>query len=573
MSHKTLLSFAQKRVQYVDLLAPKSGDAARRTQLEADCMQGIMQAIKGCKWVPPETAIELKTILEGSMDTACVDSIMNVCNTKVDLALGEKGPATKEKGGQALMTLDSWLTDQQWQAFSNQGFGVLQKLSLMAGVFAAIGLHHADEHTKALGTSIACQSDGFDRDTLYTRLGEFKAVLATTLKASTCICGPLKFPQTPDAMKEMYLQLYTQAFPDANHPPVPSKWNLEFKHIIVANAPCRNTRTGVAKYKEISAQLLNHVPATTIANPPRNSSAGMLEIPALQLSRSAFVPPQERLALPPIPQVAAGSTLALQELPPPGQRALVQLAKHADHDLLKRCQTQVDENPSQLVTHGLEPAPATMPASKPAASEPSQLGWKTPSSMSLTASGGFAVTNEAAAAAEPQKRSMAEITEAIRARQRYGDGSSDPWDPADGNVATAAGPKAGAAPLVAGGPAGVVAGVPPLANGPTQNAGKVAMQPHLPVQQPQRKRQRVDKKPAAACSGVQAPPPCPSKNTAGPVDYMSGRIYCSPSKNCFRVIRKFPEYGTESKVGWGSLGKPDPTTWAAALKAIRDYAR
>ena len=84
----------------------------------------------------------------------------------------------------------------------------------------------------------------------------------------------------------------------------------------------------------------------------------------------------------------------------------------------------------------------------------------------------------------------------------------------------------------------------------------------------------LKKKPAAApvdMTKKNAPMPKPPTGCeAPPSNYNGGRIYYKTNIKAFRVIRKFPIFGTEKKVKWAK-DRPTIVEWKSALKAIDEY--
>ena len=90
------------------------------------------------------------------------------------------------------------------------------------------------------------------------------------------------------------------------------------------------------------------------------------------------------------------------------------------------------------------------------------------------------------------------------------------------------------------------------------------------------------KKPAACKPAIMKKPvlrvntkaqsmPTPGKgNEAPPSDYKGGRIYWKINRMAFRVIRRMPEYKTETSIKWKGQ-QPTKNEWQSALSAIDSY--
>ena len=64
-------------------------------------------------------------------------------------------------------------------------------------------------------------------------------------------------------------------------------------------------------------------------------------------------------------------------------------------------------------------------------------------------------------------------------------------------------------------------------------------------------------------------PPKPSVDDP-PTFYKKGVIYCSKKRGCFRVIKRLPDYATESNVKWPN-GVITAAAWNEALSKIDKF--
>ena len=326
----SLLTLVKKSVDYVELMkttiAP-SGSQQHKA-MQQDCAAGILKAISQLKALPQESVQGIGSVCNDKLTQEQVHAILQACSSKVHLA--GNGGGTK-KSWQQNYVFDEHLTEQLWQFFLSDGYTEDQVLSCMACQFAALGLFDSDEKTKAFGAAIATQRLGFDRNRVYNSLVRFKAILTATLRE--CKHRLLEGPSEYNVV-DLWGQkpeLYRQAFPDAAHANVPSKWNKEFRAVVLHGIPCRYTKMGVVP--ACAPGLARFNPATL--TPPTAAVSTQLQImqhgnPALQAlcaRATADAPPPDQqqrappgpLALPPMPTGDAPQQDAPDALPPPQQ--------------------------------------------------------------------------------------------------------------------------------------------------------------------------------------------------------------------------------------------------------------
>ena len=174
----SLLTLVRKDVDYIELM--KSTIAPAGTQkhqgMQQDCAAGIIKAISQIKALPQEAAQEIDDVCRCKLTDKQVSAIVQACQSKIHFAAG--GSSLK-KSWQQNYVLDEHLIAQLWHAFLGDGFTEGQQLQCMACQFVALGLFDTDEKTKAFGTAIATQKQGFEPSRVYQSLCKFKKPTAS----------------------------------------------------------------------------------------------------------------------------------------------------------------------------------------------------------------------------------------------------------------------------------------------------------------------------------------------------------------------------------------------------------
>ena len=104
--------FISKKVEYVKLMA--SIEQSKGPHREAECVQGILQAVKLVKYVPEDQALEIKQILDQNLPEPCVNTIMLLVDSKVNLtAATASGAPNYSAEKQEHKFMDNYLTEEQ----------------------------------------------------------------------------------------------------------------------------------------------------------------------------------------------------------------------------------------------------------------------------------------------------------------------------------------------------------------------------------------------------------------------------------------------------------------------------
>ena len=528
MSHKSLLQFVEKRIEYLNLMTSTIAPTGSQKHkvLHTEAMEGILRAINSCKGIPADAVSDLHSKLSGVLSDEAVNALLGACNAKVDLSNLSGAVVQKLAPKQVNLVLDNYLTEQHWSVFTNPNHAPRDKLMVMAAIFVAIGLHHSDEKTKSLGCALSQQTNGFEAKNIYAALTEFRELLKAAL-ASTHSCsvlGPEVYPEAIEEFKAKNPELFLQAFPA--EPPTKTKWNNEFRAMVLRVCPCRDTKTGVQQASRC-IDLKNYNPALRHSTGPplAQTPAPHKLAPKQQLSLS---PPQLLQLCPqPLQSQQAETRVQPQQLALALQETVAQREAQASSQPLQSQQAETHEQPQQQLGNlALALSPKQGAVTQNEAQAPTWTPWP---AVSLAPGGGLQPTIEQEKA---PRKSMKDVVAVINDKVKSGQESIT-----DNEPSTAKQIKATATPKK-------------TTRTPTTKANP--------------------KKRPASCMATQSKPPCPT-STSGPINYKCGRIYMSTTKKKFRVICEVPNYATEAKVAWGEAGKPTPATWAMALQKIDEY--
>ena len=168
--------------------------------------------------------------------------LMSAVSSKVELS----NAASRDSSSSCLEKkecpfLDKYLMETHWTQFQNASIEPESLIMLMAMIFSRLGLTgNVRESTYALGAALALQARVVSTDDLLIAKRRLKDDVAA-IKHDTLVPSPTVYPESLDAFKEDYPELYARAFPEQ---PAPTKWSSEMRQMIQSRAPCRSTKQG-----------------------------------------------------------------------------------------------------------------------------------------------------------------------------------------------------------------------------------------------------------------------------------------------------------------------------------------
>ena len=175
-----LKHFISKRLEYVNMMAESCAPVgtSRHARIQADCVEGILQAVRGAKSIPAESVFEIKTLLEANLENLICATILSAMDTRVNLASTTTTGVPNQPDKQKHLFVDCYLTGPSWDIFeiSQAQIPRNKKLYHMAGVLRKMGLYNGSEKTYSL-----CADRGqpcFPKGTLVTSTIQwFRAML------------------------------------------------------------------------------------------------------------------------------------------------------------------------------------------------------------------------------------------------------------------------------------------------------------------------------------------------------------------------------------------------------------
>jgi hypothetical protein len=546
MSKITLVSFIDNRLKYVQLMATCGSPqgSPKHALLIAECLTGILTAVRNTKQVAAEHAIEIRSLL-GYLPPESVEVIMSAISAKVNLAsTGSMGTSNADR--QSNVHLDVYLKEQSWELFQNLKMDTHTKLLAMASIFIGLGMLKVTEKTYAVGAAIATQTSGYESNQLLDDTRKLKSLLRS-IDSSGVQQGPDIYPDSTEVFKANYPEIYKHAYPD--HGPCPTKWSAQYRLVVQGLAVCRSSKTGVQDAKKANAEAaaLGH----GMLGIGVQRRASMESLPGFKWclpNVNAFAPPQYdalHVAMHQ-PQQQQQLQLQLQQQVPaltcvPTHQQQLQLTPQKENQLTP--DTPTSESPAMLEASDIAP----------------NIFGKWPS---LPAPG-VAPCNASASAGAVTKLapSMADITAQIKLRLQAkpavaaegGDKDLEPIPPSKKGKRLKAAPSKKAKPSKAA---------------PSKKAKRAKAAPQ-PKKKAMTRPSVFMKKPAAAWKPADGKPACPELGSV-PVLYKQAKIYISETRKSFRVICVATNYATEVSVKWES-DKPNARSWAEALKKVDAY--
>ena len=154
MSMLVLKQFISKRLEYVNMMAESCAPVgtSRHARIQADCVEGILQAVRGAKSIPAESVFEIKTLLEANLENLICATILSAMDTRVNLASTTPTGVPHQADKQKHLFLDGYLTERSWDIFESSQAQTprSQKLYHMATLLRKVGIYNGSEKTYSL---------------------------------------------------------------------------------------------------------------------------------------------------------------------------------------------------------------------------------------------------------------------------------------------------------------------------------------------------------------------------------------------------------------------------------------
>jgi len=150
----------------------------RHARIQADCVEGILQAVRGAKSIPADSVFEIKTLLEANLEHLICATILSAMDTRVNLASTTLTGSLNQADKQQHFFLDAYLTKLSWDIFESSKAQTPrnQQLYHMATLLRKVGIYNGSEKTYSL-----CADRGqpcFPKGTLVTSTIQwFRAML------------------------------------------------------------------------------------------------------------------------------------------------------------------------------------------------------------------------------------------------------------------------------------------------------------------------------------------------------------------------------------------------------------
>ena len=543
MSKISLASFIVNRLKYVELMATCGSPpgSPKHDLLLAECLTGILGAVRNTKHVAAEHAVEIRGVL-GYLPQESVEVIMSAISAKVNLASTGCSGADRQSN----LHIDVYLKEQSWELFQNMNIDTHTKLLAMASIFIGLGMFKVNEKTYAFGAAIATQASAYESNQLLDDTRKLKSLLRS-IDSSGVQQGPDIYPDSTEVFKMNYPEIYKQAYPD--HGPCPTKWSPHYRLVVHGLAVCRSSKTGVQDAKKAHGESAAFGQGILGLGVQRRAS--MESLPGFKWrspNMNALAPPHYdalHVAMHQ-PQQQQQLQLQLQQQVP----ALTCVPTHQQ-------QAQLTPQKENQIT------PDTPTSASPAMQQASDIAPNIFGKWPGLPAPSVAPCNASASAGAVTKLapSMADITAQIKLRLQTkpavaaegGDKDLEPIPPSKKAKRSKAAPSKKAKRSKAA---------------PSKKAKRAKAAP-----QPKRKAMTrpsvLMKKPAAAWKPADGKPACPELGSV-PVLYKKAKIYISETRKSFRVICVATNYATEVSVKWGS-DKPNARSWAEALKKVDAY--
>jgi hypothetical protein len=149
-----LKHFISKRLEYVNMMAESCAPVGtpRHARIQADCVEGILQAVRGAKSIPADSVFEIKTLLEANLENLICATILSAMDTRVNLASTTPTGSPHQGDKQQHFFIDAYLTQRSWDIFesSKEQTPRNQKLYHMATVLRKVDIYNGSEKMYSL---------------------------------------------------------------------------------------------------------------------------------------------------------------------------------------------------------------------------------------------------------------------------------------------------------------------------------------------------------------------------------------------------------------------------------------